>query len=41
MPSSNKLDIEFSLIVELKPVVVDTAYFVKLTPARNFQTQSR
>jgi hypothetical protein len=41
MPSSIKLDIEFSLVVELKLAVVDTGYFVRLTPIGNFQTQSR
>jgi hypothetical protein len=40
MPSSIKLDIEFSLVVELKLAVVDTGYFVGLTPVGNFQTQS-
>jgi hypothetical protein len=40
MSSSIKLDIEFSLVVELKVAIVDTGYFIKLTPAGNFQTQS-
>jgi hypothetical protein len=40
MPSSIKLDIEFSLVVELKLALVDIRYFVGLTPAGNFQTQS-
>jgi len=30
---------EFSLVIELKLVVVDTGYFVGLTPAENSQTQ--
>jgi hypothetical protein len=40
MSSSIKLDIEFSLVVEIKLTVVDTGYFVGLTPIGNFQTQS-
>jgi hypothetical protein len=36
MSSSIKLDIEFSLVVELKLVVVDTRYFFRLTLAGNF-----
>ena len=34
-----KLDIEFSLVIELKLAVVYTCYFVGLTPAENSQTQ--
>ena len=30
---------EFSLVIELKLAVVDTGYFVELTPAENSQTQ--
>ena len=30
---------EFSLVIELKLIVVDTSYFVGLTPAENNQTQ--
>ena len=30
---------EFSLVIELKLAVVDTGYFVGLTPAENSQTQ--
>jgi hypothetical protein len=41
MSSSIKLDKEFSLVVELKLVVVDTRYFIRLTSVGNFQTQSR
>ena len=41
MPSLIKLDMEFSLVIELKPAVVDTGYFVGLTPAENSQIQSR
>ena len=29
---------EFSLVIELKLAVVDTGYFVGLTPAENSQT---
>jgi len=39
MPSLIKLDMEFSLVIELKLAVVDTGYFVGLTPAENSQTQ--
>ena len=39
MPSLIKLDIEFSLVIELKLVVVDTGYFVGLTSTENSQTQ--
>jgi len=39
MPSLIKLDMEFSLVIELKLVVVDTGYFVGLTPAENSHTQ--
>ena len=35
MPSLIKLDMEFSLVIELKLVVVDTGYFVGLTPIEN------
>ena len=34
MPSIIKLDMEFSLVIELK-LVVDTSYFVGLTPVGN------
>ena len=37
MPSLIKLDMEFSLVIELKLVVVDTGYFVGLTPVENSQ----
>ena len=30
---------EFSLVIELKLAVVDTCYFVGLTPTENSQTQ--
>ena len=30
---------KFSLVIELKLAVVDTGYFVGLTPAENSQTQ--
>ena len=30
---------EFSLVIELKLVVVDTGYFVGLTPIENSQTK--
>ena len=39
MLSLIKLDMEFSLVIELKLVVVDTGYFVGLTPVENSQTQ--
>ena len=39
MPSLIKLDMEFSLVIELKLVVVDTGYFIELTPAEISQTQ--
>ena len=39
MPSLLKLDMEFSLVIELKLAVVDTGYFVGLTPVENSQTQ--
>ena len=39
MPSLIKLDMEFSLVIELKLVVVDTRYFVRLTPIENSQTK--
>ena len=38
MPSLIKLDMEFSLVIELKLVEVDTSYFVGLTPVENSQT---
>ena len=41
MSSLIKLDMEFSLVVELKLAVVDTGYFVGLIPAENSQIQSR
>ena len=40
MPSLIKLDMEFSLVIELKLAVVDTGYFVGLTPTKNSQIQS-
>ena len=40
MSSLIKLDMEFSLIIELKLVVVDTGYFVGLTHTENSQIQS-
>ena len=40
MLSLIKLNMEFSLVIELKLVVVDTGYFVGLTPAENSQIQS-
>ena len=40
MPSLIKLDMEFSLVIELKLAVVNTGYFVGLTPAENSQIQS-
>ena len=40
MPSLIKLDMEFSLVIELKVAYVDTGYFVGLTPAENSQIQS-
>ena len=39
MPSLIKLDMEFSLVIELKLAIVDTGYFVGLTPVENSQTQ--
>ena len=30
---------EFSLVIELKLAIVDTGYFVRLTPVENSQTQ--
>ena len=41
MPSLIKLDMEFSLVIELKLAIVNTGYFVGLTPAENSQIQSR
>jgi hypothetical protein len=37
MPSLIKLDMESSLIIELKIHLADTGYFVRLTPAENSQ----
>ena len=37
MPSLIKLDMESSLVIELKIILVDTGYFVGLTPAGNSQ----
>ena len=37
MPSLIKLDMESSLVIELKITCVDTRYFVRLTPAGNSQ----
>ena len=37
MPSLIKLDMESSLVIELKTALVDTGYFVGLTLARNSQ----
>ena len=39
MPSLIKLDMESSLVIELKIDLVDTRYFVGLTPAGNSQIQ--
>ena len=39
MPSLIKLDMEFSLVIELNLVVVDTGYFAGLPPVENSQTQ--
>ena len=39
MPSLIELDIEFSLVIELKLVVVDTGYFVGRNPVENSQTK--
>ena len=39
MSSLIKLDMEFSLVIELKLVVVDIGYFVGLTPIENSQTK--
>ena len=39
MPSLIKLDMEFSLVIELKLAIVDTGYFIGLTPIENSQTQ--
>ena len=39
MPSLIKLDMEFSLVIELKLAIVDTGYFVGLTPVENSQTK--
>ena len=37
MPSLIKLDMEYSLVIELKIALVDTGYFVGLTPVGNSQ----
>ena len=37
MPSLIKLDMESSLVIELKIALADTGYFVGLTPAENSQ----
>ena len=37
MPSLIKLDMESSLVIELKIALADTGYFVGLTPAGNSQ----
>ena len=39
MPSLIKLDMEFSLVIELKLAIIDTSYFVGLTPIENSQTK--
>ena len=39
MHSLIKLDMEFSLVIKLKLAVVDTGYFVGLTPVENSQTK--
>ena len=39
MPSLIKLDMEFSLVIELKLDVIDTGYFVGLTHVENSQTK--
>ena len=41
MPSLIKLDMKFSLVIELKLAIVDTGYFVGLTPIENSQTKTR
>jgi len=40
MPLLIKLDIEYSLVIELEIACVDTRYFVGLTPTENSQIQS-
>ena len=40
MISLIKLDMEFTLVIELKLAVLDTGYFVGLTLAENSQIQS-
>ena len=37
MPSLIKLDMESSLVIELKIVLADTGYFIGLTPIENSQ----
>ena len=39
MPTLIKLDMEFSLIIELKLAIIDTGYFIGLIPIENSQTQ--
>ena len=39
MPSLIKLDMESSLVIELKIALVDTRYFIGLTPVENSQIQ--
>ena len=41
MPSLIKLDMDFSLVIELKLAIVDTGYFIRLTPTENSTNQSR
>ena len=39
MSSLIRLDMEFSVVIELKLAIVDTGYFVGLTPIENSQTK--
>ena len=39
MPSLIKLDMEFSLVIELKLAVEDIGYFIRITPVENSQTK--
>ena len=39
MTSLIKLDMEFSLVIELKLAMVDTGYFIGLNPIENSQTK--
>ena len=39
MPSLIKLDMKFSLVIELKLAIVDTGYFVGLISVENSQTK--